>query len=142
MPSLIIGYHSHSRASYWDNFTVYPYYGCIKSTNPVVRHYVTNLYPETNTCKLWRSKICQNITYTRGVTFTFTVLKRASLSTKSVTNPLAQEGSHLASWIIIAPSSQYSFFATYPGSVFPPLNIYMEVKMCGCRHLLDFHFRQ
>ena len=27
-----------SRGSYWDNVTVYPYNGHIKSTNPIVRH--------------------------------------------------------------------------------------------------------
>ena len=37
--------------------------------------YVTNLYPETNTCKLWRSKTCQNTT--------FTWLEHARPSTKS-----------------------------------------------------------
>ena len=32
----IIGYHT--RSSYWDNVTVYPYNGYIQSTNPIVRH--------------------------------------------------------------------------------------------------------
>ena len=64
------------RCSYWDNVTVYPYNGCIRDTNPVVRH-VMSL-----TCTLRRMRANQSAAKTcRNTTFTW--LNCASPSTKS-----------------------------------------------------------
>ena len=130
----IIGYYS--RSSYQDNVTVYPYNVCIRSTNAIMRHvYVTDLHPEIDNCKLWRSKTvgtCSCMCYhqivlvlvrlsvqmqidhstprptikgkSKGMEMemdkicqntTFTLLKHASLGTKSVINLLAQKGTSI-----------------------------------------------
>ena len=60
------------RGPYWDNVTVYPYNGYIKSTNPIVRHAMS---------LTWTMKrILVNYSDT---TFTFTWLKHELPSTKS-----------------------------------------------------------
>ena len=54
-----------SRGSYWDNVTVYPYNGCMRSTNPIVWHVMSlTCTIKQIWCKLRRSKIHRNTTFT------------------------------------------------------------------------------
>ena len=65
-----------SRDSYPPHVTVYPYNGCIGSTNPIVRHVMSLTWTLTRICAIsTRPKTCHNTT--------FTWLERARPSTKS-----------------------------------------------------------